>query len=397
MGNLSLRAKLYILATILSGIAATVWLFSDWNWLSGWVVILACLAAIGQIFKVEGKTQRTSYNLAWLIYGFAFFLLGPAAALLVILFAHLVEWAWYKYPWYIQSFNMGAYALAILVGGIVYQQLNPKLEQLSIPGVFGVMAALVLFTFVNHFLVGIVIWLARGQNLLQSGVFGILTFSIDYTLVSLGSATAILWIVTPAAALFAAVPLYVLYSSLRVPALERQTDTDPKTGLFNARFFKGALEREFNRAERFDRPLTVAMGDMDMLRNINNNYGHLAGDAVIIGFAKILEESFRGYDVISRFGGEEFIIMMPETTPEEAYLRIEEVRVALETAEFKVSTSREPIKATMSFGIACLSGFNSTPEQIINQADLACYQAKQMGRNQTCLYSTIEEGVYVKN
>jgi len=387
MGGLSLRAKLYIIAAVLAGIVVTSWQLPDTDWGDLWLFALAILAAIGQVLKVEGTTQRSSYNIAWMAYGFAFVLLGTPAALFVILVAHIVEWAWHKYPWYIQSFNMASYILAIFATGVIFKWVNPGSEPLSLTGTLGILLSLAFFTFLNHLLVGLVIWLARGQNLFQSGVFGIMSLAIDHTLISLGAAAAMLWLINPIAAVVALIPLYLIYNVLRVPALERQSEVDPKTQLYNARYFARAMAKELNRAERFDRPLTVAIGDMDLLRNINNTYGHLAGDVVLCGIAEILQQSFRGYDVVARFGGEEFAILMPETTPAQAFPRMENVRAAIEAAELTVSTSVTPIKVTMSFGIAGREHDGQSASDIIHNADVALYEAKINGRNTTRIYS----------
>jgi len=90
-----------------------------------------------------------------------------------------------------------------------------------------------------------------------------------------------------------------------VPALEEEARVDPKTGLFNARHFAAELREELGRAKRFRRPMAVVMSDLDLLREINNSYGHLAGDAVLRGVAEIFQKQLRDYDIPARFGGEE--------------------------------------------------------------------------------------------
>jgi GGDEF domain-containing protein len=130
-----------------------------------------------------------------------------------------------------------------------------------------ILVALTLFTLLNHLLIGMVIWFARGQNFIQSGVFGLLTVMIDFSLLSLGVLAAMIFTISPSAVLLVLIPLYLIYKTLQVPNLQRQTKIDPKTKLYNARYFADMLEKEYDRALRYDRPLTVVIGDLDLLRN----------------------------------------------------------------------------------------------------------------------------------
>jgi diguanylate cyclase (GGDEF)-like protein len=214
---------------------------------------------------------------------------------------------------------------------------------------------------------------------------------IDFTLLCMGAVTALIWTLNPFAIPLVILPLYLIYTTLKVPALERKTEIDSKTGLYNAKFFSEELQKELDRANNFDRPLTVVLADLDLLRNINNTYGHLAGDEVLIGVANLLKNSLREYDIVARFGGEEFIILMPETTLEEAYQHIDELRESIETTEFSVPTSTTPIEVTVSFGIAGRMGYSETPNDIVHNADSALYHSKLNGRNRTCLFT--EQGI----
>ena len=166
-----------------------------------------------------------------------------------------------------------------------------------------------------------------------------------------------------------------------MPALQAEARVDPKTGLFNARYFATALTEELGRAERFERPLSLIMADLDLLRDINNTYGHLAGDAVLQGIAEVFRAQLRHYDVPARFGGEEFSILLPETPPEQALEIAERIRRAVADRTFDVETSSEPIRATVSIGVAGYPKDGMDGNELIHQADLAVYRAKLQGRN----------------
>jgi diguanylate cyclase (GGDEF)-like protein/putative nucleotidyltransferase with HDIG domain len=123
------------------------------------------------------------------------------------------------------------------------------------------------------------------------------------------------------------------------------------------------------------------MADLDLLRDINNTYGHLAGDAVLRGIAEVFRQQLRHYDVPARFGGEEFSILLPETPSGEAYEIADRIRRAVAARSFDVETSSEPIRATISMGVAAYPRDGADMNELVHQADLAVYRAKLQGRN----------------
>ncbi len=222
MKDLSTGSKTYIFATIGAGGLVLVTQINQVRWAQVGLLALAILAALAQTFKVNGPTDRSNYNLAWLFYGFTLVSLGLRPALLVILVAHLADWARHRYPWYIQSFNIAVYALAAIAADFIYRLINPVGTPLELQGALGLLALITTFTLLNHLLVGWVIRLARGQSLAESGVFDFLSLATDFTLLGLGAASAILFLINPFGAILNVIPVYLLYQALKVPALSRR-------------------------------------------------------------------------------------------------------------------------------------------------------------------------------
>lgn len=389
MRALSQQTRFYIFTTILTGLAVAIWDFLSPKPIDLWMVAsLSILASLSLIFKVVGATDRSHYNISFLIYSFTFIICGAQAAIIVIVVSNVVEWIYHRYPWYIQSFNLTSYLITLHLASITSRAINPGGNMLSIYSLAGVLAGLAVFTLVNHLLVGIVVWLARGESFAQSGVFDFFPLLLDFSLLANGAGAAFIWTINPFATILSLIPLYLIYTTLKVPALERKSNTDAKTGLYNSEYFTTALQSELARMDRFNHPLTVVMGDLDLLRNINNTYGHLAGDTVLVGIANILKNDTRDYDLVARFGGEEFAIVMPEITPEQAFERIEAVRLKIAAKPFVVTTSVTPIQVTMSFGIAGRQpGSELALNELIHNADLALYHAKLTGRNRAVIYT----------
>jgi len=159
---------------------------------------------------------------------------------------------------------------------------------------------------------------------------------------------------------------------------------DPLTGLANRRVMEEALERHCHEAARLGRPLAVALLDLDRFRDYNRRHGHLAGDRVLRALATVLEEGRRDADVACRFGGDEFVVILPAATAAEAIGRLEPLLQRL-VEDPAAGDSRILEAITVSIGIAESPGDGTDPAALIAAADEAMYRAKQAGGDRICL------------
>jgi len=157
--------------------------------------------------------------------------------------------------------------------------------------------------------------------------------------------------------------------------------TDTLTLLYNRRHFEQVIKREIDRRNRYKLALSVVMIDIDHFKSINDTYGHEAGDKALRRVASVITESARTADIIARFGGEEFVAVLPQTEPESAVVFAERTRAALEKEEFVIDGNQ--INLTMSLGVAGITakGGLTDPETMMKEADRALYDAKNGGRN----------------
>ncbi|MBQ0930523.1 GGDEF domain-containing protein [Ideonella alba] len=157
-------------------------------------------------------------------------------------------------------------------------------------------------------------------------------------------------------------------------------DTDALTGLRNRRALLEALQGEVARARRSGRPLSVAVLDLDHFKSVNDHHGHEAGDQVLRQFAELMRRELRGYDTGGRLGGEEFVVLMPDTDLALAVASIDRLRAAL--AARPLAWIDEQVDMTVSAGVACLSAEDEGDgSDLLRAADLALYAAKRDGRN----------------
>jgi diguanylate cyclase (GGDEF)-like protein len=165
---------------------------------------------------------------------------------------------------------------------------------------------------------------------------------------------------------------------------------DRKTGLYNHGFFQNRLVEEMERAERYKTDLTLIILDLDHFKKVNDTHGHMKGDEVLIAIADTLRQQIRTYDIPARFGGEEFMIILPETDGTSALIVAERIRKSIHKLKF--ASSEGNFAVTSSFGVASyLHSTNLTEDIFIEQSDKALYHAKENGRDQVVLYSDIEK------
>lgn len=160
--------------------------------------------------------------------------------------------------------------------------------------------------------------------------------------------------------------------------METLAMTDQLTGLFNRRYFLSVFEKEFSRIMRYNHPASCLMIDIDHFKNINDEYGHHAGDRVLKEISQLMTDCLRKSDTLARWGGEEFIILLPETTKEDALQVASRILTSVSTFMF----SSFPRQLTVSIGLSGIPATDiDTPEKLIAASDRALYEAKNKGRN----------------
>ncbi|MDQ5985914.1 MAG: hypothetical protein CSYNP_01631 [Syntrophus sp. SKADARSKE-3] len=161
--------------------------------------------------------------------------------------------------------------------------------------------------------------------------------------------------------------------------LKQQVLRDPLTGLYNRRYLDETLGREFARASREGIPLGIVMIDIDHFKQMNDTYGHQAGDLILQALGRLLLGGIRTGDIACRYGGNEFILFLPKASKAITADRAEQLRISFEA--LNIANSGQALQATISLGVASYPADGVTVEEVINAADHALYRAKALGRN----------------
>ena len=390
MSDLPRAARIYVAAVlvtaVIAGIAGILLAPPRLERLPVAIVVLLC-ATIAQQFKVKSPKHQSYYTTTIFFFAGAV-LFRPAYIIAIILTAHAVELLRVRYRWYIQAFNVANFVLCSIVAGAI-SGIGQSTQPSSAGGaVFYPALAGLTFVGLNHSLTALVIMWARGVPISRAGTMDWENLGTDLALMSVGALGSLLWLANPWLVPLCLGPLFLIYRSLLVPSLKEEARTDPKTKLANMKHWNQLAQAEVERARRFKRPLSVLLADFDLLRDVNNGYGHLVGDQMISRVADAIRASLREYDVPARFGGDEFAVLMPETTLPEAMAVAERIRRGVESIALKSGDGSVP--ASVSIGVALFPSHGQTPSDLLAAADRAVYQAKALGRNRVCAFADRE-------
>jgi diguanylate cyclase (GGDEF)-like protein len=185
-----------------------------------------------------------------------------------------------------------------------------------------------------------------------------------------------------ALAVVATVCSFALYCKQKTvnQIIHQQSITDELTQIHNRRSIFSILKQEMDRAKRHSRPLVVICMDIDYFKNVNDSYGHQAGDIVLTQVTKACSEALRTEDYVGRIGGEEYLVILPDTDIETGHLAAERVRLAVESHDF--AAIHPDLSVTISIGLTELLSPEDRREDLYNRADVALFDAKNSGRNQ---------------
>jgi diguanylate cyclase (GGDEF)-like protein len=285
-------------------------------------------------------------------------------------------------------FNGASVALAGVLAGLTRRALSgtrgaPRPQDLlDTPRAAAatVVAALVLSA-VSACLVAVVVRLVAPATTWRTALAGWPLQATEAAELCLGLLVALACAHRPLLAVLGLPPLLLLQRTLLHSELLQSARTDSKTGLATPRHWREVAEREVARARRGAAPLAVLLVDIDHFKRVNDAHGHLVGDQVLAAVAGTLQAAVRPSDLVGRFGGEEFVLLLPDSTPVGALGTAERVRALVEQLAHPVSASAPPVVVTVSVGVASLGTAAHDLTGLLEQADAALLRAKADGRD----------------
>ncbi|TNY36001.1 GGDEF domain-containing protein [Thermomonospora catenispora] len=251
------------------------------------------------------------------------------------------------------------------------------------PGVPVAVGCAALFTVINAALVAIAAHAANPETRWRDVLWNRESLLLDVVELCIGVIVTIISTLSLGLLLLALPPAVLLQRSLMHQQLQAAARTDAKTGLLNADAWQREADTELSRAHRTQEPLALLLIDIDHFKRVNDTHGHLVGDQVLISVAGTLCSQLRDYDVVGRFGGEEFVVLLPGADTVEACRVAERLRGRVR--RLAIPAEQGTVNVTISVGVSLLRTHGHDLIELLAAADLALYRAKQSGRDRVCL------------
>lgn len=314
-------------------------------------------------------------------------LLPPVYALLApILLQMLMQMRVRATVLYRRVFSSAAIGLAGGAASVVFHAVVPDVSVLSKGASAPIMLAVgcaALFAVLNTALIVIAAHTADPDTRWRDVLWDKESAILDIVELCLGVIVAIACGLNLALLALALPPVVLLQRSLLHAQLQAAARTDPKTGLLNAAAWQREADTEIVRARRTGETLALLIIDIDHFKRVNDKHGHLVGDQVLVGVAATLRSQLRDYDVVGRFGGEEFVVLLPRADITEARRVAERLRSRI--GRMAVPADDTLITVTISAGVAIMSVHGDDLIELLAAADLALYRAKELGRDRICI------------
>ncbi|HEU5030661.1 MAG TPA: GGDEF domain-containing protein [Spirillospora sp.] len=251
------------------------------------------------------------------------------------------------------------------------------------PGIPAAVGCAALFTIVNTALVAVAAHAANPESRWRDVLWTRESLLLDVVELCVGILVAITSALTLGLLVLALPPVMLLQRSLMHQQLQAAARTDAKTGLLNAAAWQREADTELSRAQRTHDALALLLIDIDHFKRVNDTHGHLIGDQVLVGVASTLCHQLRDYDVVGRFGGEEFVVLLPGADTVEACRVAERLRGRVR--RLAVPAEEGTVTVTVSVGVALFRTHGEDLIELLAAADLALYRAKESGRDRVCL------------
>ena len=402
--QLPLVLRLYVGAVPVTAVALIGYAASQTTW---------TMADLGKYFLLLGcglvsvaATPRTAYAQGALVRDFITAWVLPVAILLPPVYAMvtpvpllmLTQWRIHRGVIYRRVFTAASMGLAYGAASLIFHAFPASIAGGAIgTGMHAftwalcVAACEIIGGRGHNALIVVAVKLSDPSARLADQEFSREALQADLTEFNLGVLITVVVAVSPVLAIFA-VPMWLMVRRFMMHArLLAQSRIDTKTGLLNASTWEREAEVEIARAVRTNTPLALALVDIDHFKMVNDTYGHLVGDKALRAVTDGLRSQLRVYDVAGRFGGEEFVVLLPHAREGDALSVAERLRVHIAGLSIPVSDTDESgpqVKLTISVGVAALDGDHRQLTELLAAADTALYHAKVTGRNKTHMISS---------
>ncbi|MFD9890977.1 diguanylate cyclase [Amycolatopsis sp. NPDC059027] len=339
---------------------------------------------VERIRRTIADAPHINMTSVWTFGGALVLPAGLAALLAVLVYGHLWLRLWRDMP-NRPTYRVVYCAAAVVLSALAAGELVGDRLETGLGGSVLVVGAALVYTVTNAGIIAISVYLHTDGRSPRSLFGGVEDNLLEFATLVLGGMTALGLLYEPFLVPFVLLPVLVLHRSVLVRQLEVAASTDTKTGVLNARAWHELTQREFAEAAGAKGTFGVLMLDLDHFKRVNDTYGHLAGDMVLKAVATTISEQVRDYDSVGRFGGEEFVVLLPGAPEPDVLTVAERIRHAVQELVVDVpgtEPSQEIRGLSASIGVAMYPAAGHAVERLLHVADSALYQAKNTGRNQ---------------